>query len=162
MMTRKSWLSWRSDRALACGQLNWGKRLLDIGQRLAPDGSQFNVIRLHRIFSMQSTAADRAGKLAFAATRSSNFLRPKRKFAELADEAKAAGAAALLLHAPTQDAPFRVPHDLGLLVVTVGAAAGATLQSADGPVRANLVFREVGVSVVWWWWWRSLTRPSSR
>ena len=37
--------------------------LLDAGQRLAPDGSQFNAIRLHRIWAMQSAAADRAGRL---------------------------------------------------------------------------------------------------
>ena len=41
----------------------WGRQLLDAGQRLAPDGSQFNVVRLHRIFAMQSAAADRAATL---------------------------------------------------------------------------------------------------
>lgn len=40
-----------------------GLRLLDAGQRLAPDGTMFNVVRLHRIFAMQSAAADRAGSL---------------------------------------------------------------------------------------------------
>ena len=52
-----------ADVPLAPGALDWGKRLLDIGQRLAPDGSQFNVIRLHRVFAMQSSAADRAGQM---------------------------------------------------------------------------------------------------
>ena len=41
----------------------WGRQLLDAGQRLAPDGSQFNVVRLHRTFAMQSAAADRAATL---------------------------------------------------------------------------------------------------
>ena len=41
---------------------SWSRRLLDAGQRLAPDGSQFNILRLHRIFSMQSAAADRHGE----------------------------------------------------------------------------------------------------
>ena len=37
--------------------------LLDAGQRLRPDGTTFNALRLHRIFAMQSAAADRAGAL---------------------------------------------------------------------------------------------------
>ena len=37
--------------------------LLDAGQRLRPDGSEYNVIRLHRIFTMQSAAADAAAEL---------------------------------------------------------------------------------------------------
>ena len=37
--------------------------LLDAGQRLRPDGSEFNVIRLHRIWCMQSSAADAAATL---------------------------------------------------------------------------------------------------
>ena len=51
-----------ADLANAAG-LPYSRQLLDIGQRLAPDGSQFNVIRLHRVFNMQSSAADRAGHM---------------------------------------------------------------------------------------------------
>ena len=40
-----------------------GVELLDPGQRLRPDGSEFNVIRLHRVFNMQSSGADKAGEL---------------------------------------------------------------------------------------------------
>ena len=40
-----------------------GAALLDAGQRLRPDGSEFNVARLHRVFAMQSAAADKAGEL---------------------------------------------------------------------------------------------------
>jgi len=39
------------------------RALLDAGQRLRPDGTLFNVIRLHRVFMMQSSAADKAGEL---------------------------------------------------------------------------------------------------
>ena len=41
-----------------------GVTLLDAGQRLRPDGSEFNVLRLHRIFTMQSSAADKARELS--------------------------------------------------------------------------------------------------
>ena len=39
------------------------RSLLDAGQRLRPDGSEYNVIRLHRIWAMQSAAADAAAEL---------------------------------------------------------------------------------------------------
>jgi hypothetical protein len=45
------------------GSLMWARRLLDAGQRLAPDGSQYNVLRLHRVWAMQSAAADRGARL---------------------------------------------------------------------------------------------------
>ena len=40
-----------------------GLGLLDAGQRLRPDGSQMNVLRLHRIWTMQNSAADKAARL---------------------------------------------------------------------------------------------------
>jgi hypothetical protein len=40
-----------------------GLGLLDAGQRLRPDGSQMNVLRLHRIWTMQNSAADKASCL---------------------------------------------------------------------------------------------------
>jgi hypothetical protein len=39
------------------------RALLDQGQRLRPDGSEYNVLRLHRIWCMQSAAADLAAEL---------------------------------------------------------------------------------------------------
>ena len=52
-----------ADVPLGPGELDFGKRLLDIGQLLAPDGSQFNIIRLHRTWMMQHAAADRVALL---------------------------------------------------------------------------------------------------
>jgi len=59
---QKNWDSVSSLRS-PCGPAVAALGLLDAGQRLRPDGSQFNVVRLHRIWCMQNSAADKASCL---------------------------------------------------------------------------------------------------